>query len=67
MIGRSLLPLLIEKGHPVTAMSRTADGAGLIESLGATLVRCDVYDQEGLKQVVAAANRPQEDRRVACR
>ena len=55
VIGRRLLPMLVEAGHEVTAMTRR-DGAGRGAARGGREpVVCDVFDAEGLRAAVAAA------------
>ena len=54
VIGTRLLPLLINAGHEVAGMTRSAGNAGQIEALGAQAVVCDVFDAPALAGVVAA-------------
>jgi nucleoside-diphosphate-sugar epimerase len=54
VIGRHLLPLLIDAGHTVGAMTRSADKAGLLVSAGAQAIVCDVFDRPGLTRAVRA-------------
>jgi nucleoside-diphosphate-sugar epimerase len=54
VIGRALTPLLVEAGHEVAGMTRTASKAEPIRSQGATPVVCDVYDRDALLQAVAS-------------
>jgi nucleoside-diphosphate-sugar epimerase len=54
VIGRRLVPLLIEARHEVAGMTRSADRVGLLQSLGAAPVVCDVFDADGLGRAVAA-------------
>jgi nucleoside-diphosphate-sugar epimerase len=54
VIGRHVLPLLIDAGHSVGAMTRSADKAGLLVSAGAQAIVCDVFDQPGLTSAVRA-------------
>ncbi len=51
-IGRSLLPMLINQGHTVTAMTRSVDRVSQLESMGAKAVIGDVYDLAGLTAMV---------------
>lgn len=51
-IGRFLVPALIEAGHEVAGMTRRAEKAAWLESVGATPVVCDVFDA-GLAGAVA--------------
>ncbi len=55
VIGRSLVPMLVDRGHVVTAMTRSPTGAARLESLGARPVVCDVYDEAGLQEAVLRA------------
>jgi uncharacterized protein YbjT (DUF2867 family) len=50
VIGRRLVPLLLEAGHTVAGMTRSQ--GRLVESLGAEPVLCDVYDAERLRAAV---------------
>jgi nucleoside-diphosphate-sugar epimerase len=55
VIGRSLVPLLAERGHEVTAMTRTADGEALLRPLGARPVVGDALDRESMRAAVLRA------------
>jgi NAD(P)-dependent dehydrogenase (short-subunit alcohol dehydrogenase family) len=54
VIGQRLVPLLVEAGHVVGGMTRSASKADLLSRLGAEPVVCDVFDREALIQAVAA-------------
>lgn len=54
-IGRSLVPMLVEAGHRVVAMTRSTDRASSLETIGAIPVIGDVYDVERLTELVANA------------
>ncbi len=54
-LGRQLVPILVEGGHEVTGMTRTAAKADLIRSMGARPAVADARDPEGVAQVVAEA------------
>lgn len=54
LIGRHVLPLLIDAGHTVGAMTRTADKAGHLEASGALPIVCDVFDRPSLDHHVRA-------------
>jgi nucleoside-diphosphate-sugar epimerase len=54
-IGRQLVPMLVERGHEVTGMTRTPAKADLIRSLGARPVVADALDPEAVAQAVAEA------------
>ena len=55
VIGRSLLPHLIEAGHTVTAMTRNVSRAEELASRGIQAVECNVYDLSSLKEAVRKA------------
>jgi hypothetical protein len=46
VIGRHLLPLLIDAGHTVGAVTRSPSKAGLLASAGAQAIVCDVFDRQ---------------------
>jgi uncharacterized protein YbjT (DUF2867 family) len=50
VIGRALVPLLVDAGHVVAGMTRSQPA--LVASLGAEPVVCDVYDAEALRDAV---------------
>jgi 2-alkyl-3-oxoalkanoate reductase len=52
-IGRFLVPLLVNEGHKVVALTRSADRIPLLERMGAVPVLGDVYDEKRLAQLVA--------------
>ncbi len=52
VIGVRLVPLLIEAGHEVAGMTRSARKADEISAAGATPVVCDVYDPAALSTAV---------------
>lgn len=52
-IGRYLVPSLVTAGHKVVALSRSADGASPLVSMGALPVFGDVYDHAHLARLVA--------------
>lgn len=55
VIGRQILPNLIEAGHTVTAITRSPDRAAQIRAAGALPVVCDIFDQDRLQKVVLDA------------
>ncbi len=55
VIGRRLLPLLLAGGHQVTAMTRSEARAVALRDAGATPVVCDVFDAEGVRTAIQAA------------
>jgi nucleoside-diphosphate-sugar epimerase len=54
-MGKQLVPMLVERGHEVTGMTRTAAKADLIRSMGGRPVVADALDPEAVAQVVAEA------------
>jgi 2-alkyl-3-oxoalkanoate reductase len=56
VIGRRLVPLLIERGHAVTGITRSAERAERMNESGAEPVVCDVFDADDLRVKVAAAS-----------
>lgn len=55
VIGRRLLPMLVQAGHEVTAMTSAPERAAALEAAGAKAVVCDVYDAPALREAVVAA------------
>ena len=55
VIGRRLVPLLVERGHTVTGLVRRSADADWLRSLGAKAVRGDVFDRDGVRRAVALA------------
>jgi nucleoside-diphosphate-sugar epimerase len=53
VVGRRLIPLLIDAGSEVTAVARTKSKALLLEKLGATPVAVDLFDPPAVEQAVA--------------
>jgi nucleoside-diphosphate-sugar epimerase len=54
-IGRRLTPLLVLMRHEVTATTRSADRAGMLEAMGARPVVVDVFDAAAMRAAVVAA------------
>jgi nucleoside-diphosphate-sugar epimerase len=54
-LGRRLVPLLVERGHQVTAMTRTAGKAAGLRAAGAEPVVADALDREAVLRAVTAA------------
>lgn len=52
-IGRLLVPLLVNAGHKVVALARTAERTAKLEQMGAVPVVGDVYDAARLVRLVA--------------
>src|SRR5436309_8944523 len=55
VLGRSLVPQLVARGHEVTGMTRSASKQDLVRSLGASPVVADALDADAVAQVVASA------------
>jgi nucleoside-diphosphate-sugar epimerase len=55
VIGRRLVPLLVEAGHEVMGMTRSEAKASGIEEQGALPVVCDVFDPDALTAAITAA------------
>lgn len=54
VIGQRLIPLLVEAGHTVAGMTRSAGKAKQISDLGAEAVVIDVFDRDALIAAVVA-------------
>lgn len=54
-IGRQLVPMLVQAGHRVVAMTRSAQGAAALQAMGAAPVIADVFDAVRLGDVVQRA------------
>lgn len=54
-IGKSLVPLLLEGGYEVIALSRTPQKAGPLEALGAKVAIADAFDRDGLTAAIQGA------------
>ena len=54
VVGRRLLPQLLDAGHEVTGMTRSAEKAKLLEALPARPVVCNVFDRPALGEAIAA-------------
>ena len=53
VIGRSLVPLLVQAGHTVSGITRRAERAESLERQGAQPLVVDVFDAEALRTAVA--------------
>ena len=51
VIGRRLLPELVAQGYRALGLTRSGDGARIIEMLGATAAVCNIYDAPALRAV----------------
>jgi nucleoside-diphosphate-sugar epimerase len=55
-IGSAVVAELIEAGHQVTGLARSAEGAATLTAAGATARRGDLDDIDGLRDAAAAAD-----------
>jgi len=55
VLGRRLVPLLVDAGHEVVGLTRSAEKWSLLESLGAEPLVGDVFDREWLMVAVATS------------
>lgn len=55
VIGKPLVPALVEAGHEVTAMTRSPEKAEALRAAGAEPVICDALDLDALRAAVAQA------------
>jgi uncharacterized protein YbjT (DUF2867 family) len=55
VLGARLVPLLVERGHEVTGMTRSAEKAEVIRGMGAEPIVCDVFDADGVARAIGAA------------
>ena len=55
VIGRRLVPLLLARGHDVTAMTRTPAKADAVRRLGADPIVADGLDPDAVTKAVSAA------------
>jgi nucleoside-diphosphate-sugar epimerase len=55
VIGRRLVPMLIEAGHEPTAMTRSGERAESLRQMGAEPVVCDVFEADALRAAVEQA------------
>jgi nucleoside-diphosphate-sugar epimerase len=51
-IGGRLVPLLVDAGHIVGAMTRSAEKAGRLSAMGTQPIVCDVFDRSALTSAV---------------
>ncbi len=55
VIGRRLVPMLVEAGHDVTGMTRRVEGAEMLRQLGCEPAICDVFDAAALESTLRDA------------
>lgn len=53
VLGRRVLPAVVDQGHEVTALVRSSAKAAAVEAAGARPVEVSLFDAEGLKAAVA--------------
>ena len=53
VIGRHLVPLLVEGGHDVAGMTRTPGKVNWLRHVGAEPIVCDVFERDALFRAVA--------------
>lgn len=53
VIGRRAVPALVEAGNDVSVLARSPARDAMVESMGATPVRADLFDAEGVATAVA--------------
>ncbi|MBE2319368.1 NAD(P)-dependent oxidoreductase [Solirubrobacter sp. CPCC 204708] len=56
VIGRRVVQRLVSAGHDVVGVTRSAQGRGAVEGLGARAVEVDVFDQDALTVVFSTAD-----------
>src|SRR6185436_18573004 len=54
VIGQRLIPRLVQAGHVVGGLTRSASKTELLSRLGAEPILCDVFDREALIRAVRA-------------
>lgn len=52
-LGRYVVPALIERGHQLTVLARSADKAAQLQRLGAAAARVDLFDAPNVADAVA--------------
>jgi 2-alkyl-3-oxoalkanoate reductase len=55
VIGRRLVPILVEAGHDVVGMTRSQEKAAALRDAGAVPVVCDVFDRDAVVDAVKSA------------
>lgn len=56
VIGRRVVPLLVDRGHRVTAAGRTPEKRAVLEKQGATAVDVDLLDPRSLRRSLAGSD-----------
>lgn len=52
VVGSRLVPMLVDAGHTVGAMTRSAEKAGRLASMGAQPIVCDVFDRPAVTSAI---------------
>ena len=52
VLGQRLIPRLVQAGHVVGGLTRSANKTELLSHLGAEPILCDVFDREALIRAV---------------
>jgi nucleoside-diphosphate-sugar epimerase len=53
VLGRRVVPRLVEAGHTVTAVARSEEKAAAVRAAGATPVHVDLFDRDAVRAAVA--------------
>jgi uncharacterized protein YbjT (DUF2867 family) len=56
VVGRRLVPMLVDSGATVTAVARSEAKADQLRKQGATQVRVDLFDPPAVEEAVAASD-----------
>ena len=57
-LGRGVIPLLVQRGHQVSAVGRTAEKRSLLATLGAQPIDTDLYDLDQVRRAIAGTEVP---------
>jgi nucleoside-diphosphate-sugar epimerase len=55
VIGRRLVPMLVQHGHEVSGITRSTEKAGALRAMGAAPAICDVFDAAEVRDTVVRA------------
>src|SRR5438105_13650122 len=55
VLGRRLVPLLVEAGHDVTGMTRSPEKVEQLQAMRAEAVVCDALDAAAVRRAIVAA------------
>lgn len=56
MLGRRTVPLLVQSGHDVTGVGRSADKRAMLERLGARAIEVDLFAGDAVRRAVQGAD-----------